>query len=79
MPPEDNDRMEAELLAHLDEDDAMAAIQVMRDHTVPVAAYRGAVEALANVREALLNEDEPTAIRWLVEDALRAVDTEATG
>jgi hypothetical protein len=27
-------------------------------------------EALENVREAMLHGDEPTAIRWLIEEAL---------
>jgi hypothetical protein len=45
IPAEENDRIETVLLAHLDEDEAMTALQVMMEHTVPASTYQGAVEA----------------------------------
>lgn len=43
MDPADAERLEAALLKWMDEDEAMSAIQVMREYTVPAASYRGAV------------------------------------
>jgi hypothetical protein len=53
MPDEESDRIEAALLAAMDEDDAMTALVVMRDYAVPASAWQGAVTALEAIRDEL--------------------------
>jgi hypothetical protein len=73
MSAEDNDRLEAALLEVMDEDEAMSAIQIAMEHTVPAAAFRGAVERCAEadrlLRAAYADvhpEDVPVGVlNWL--------------
>lgn len=51
MPADEADRIEDALIAALDEDDAMTALQVLRELVVPASHYRGAVEALRHIAE----------------------------
>jgi hypothetical protein len=52
MSDEESDRIEAALLAAMDEDDAMTALVVMRDYAVPASYYQGAVEDRLTAEEA---------------------------
>jgi len=56
MPPEDNARLEAALLKHMDEDEAMAAIQVVREHCVPAASLRRVSERTERAARSICDE-----------------------
>jgi hypothetical protein len=50
---EENDRIEGALLEYLDEDEALSALQVMIQHTVPASVYRGAEGRIRELEKAL--------------------------
>jgi hypothetical protein len=70
MPAEDNERMEAALLAVLDEDEAMDAIQTLMKHAVPAGAFLGAVHRGDWFRQAWANANGCS-----IEEAERAFET----
>ena len=83
MPADEFNRMTQALLAELDEDDAMSAVQVMRGYVVPAASLRGAVARLERaetlLRELCHREGNPRAVRRTMDGVREFVDLPRLG